>query len=79
MTKVAIKNENITSFGGIYHIMDVFSKLGFEKLTESVLGKRGSSGKAFCYESIFGLMVKCTPERGHNALFFIPLQVFIML
>ena len=36
MTKVAIKNENITSYGGIYHIMDVFSKLGFEKLTESV-------------------------------------------
>ena len=34
--------------------MDVFSKLGFEKLTESVLGKRGSSGKAFCYGSIFG-------------------------
>ena len=24
MTKVAIKNENITSFGGIYHITDVF-------------------------------------------------------
>ena len=23
MTKIAIKNENITSFGGIYHIMDV--------------------------------------------------------
>ena len=53
MAKVAIKKENITSFGGIYHIMDVFSRLGFEKLTESVLGKRGSSGKAFCYESIF--------------------------
>ena len=31
MTKVAIKNENITSFGGIYHIIDVFSKLGFER------------------------------------------------
>ena len=31
MTKIAIKNENITSFGGIYHIMDVFSKLGFER------------------------------------------------
>ena len=54
MTKVAIKNENITSFGGIYHIMDVFSKLGFEKLTESVLGKRGSRGKAFSHGSIFG-------------------------
>ena len=57
MTKVAIKNVNITSFGGIYHIMDVFSKLGFEKLTESVLGKRGSSGKAFCYGSIFWLFL----------------------
>ena len=53
MTKVAIKNENITYFGGIYPIMDVFSKLDFEKLTESALGKRGSSGKAFCYGSIF--------------------------
>ena len=53
MAKVAIKIEKIISFGGIYHIMDVFSKLGFEKLTESVLGKRGSSGKAFCYGSIF--------------------------
>ena len=53
MAKVAIKNVNITSFGGIYHIMDVFSKLGFEKLTESVLGKCGSSGKAFCYGRIF--------------------------
>ena len=31
MAKEAIKNENITSFGGIYHIMDVFSKLGFER------------------------------------------------
>ena len=24
MTKVAIKNENITSFGGIYHVIDFF-------------------------------------------------------
>ena len=29
MVKVAIKNENITSFDGVFHIMDVFSKLGF--------------------------------------------------
>ena len=60
MTKVAIKNENITSFGGIYHIMDVFSKLGFEKLTESVLGKRESSGKAFSHGSIFGSLYSVT-------------------
>ena len=57
MTKVAIKNENIISFDGVFHIMDVFSKLGFEKLTESVLGKRGRSGKAFCYGSIFGSLL----------------------
>ena len=53
MTKIAIKNENITSFGGIYNIMDVFSKFGFEKLSESVLGKRGSSRKAYSYGSVF--------------------------
>ena len=28
MAKVAIKNENIISSGGIYHIMDVFFKVG---------------------------------------------------
>lgn len=39
MAKVTIINENIKSFGGIYHVMDVFSKLGFEKLTETVVGK----------------------------------------
>lgn len=33
--------------------MDVFSQLGLEKLIDSVLGKRGSSGKAFSYGSIF--------------------------
>ena len=52
MAKVAIKNENVTPFGGIYHIMDVFSKLDFEELTESVLGRRGCSGKAFSNGSI---------------------------
>ena len=52
MTKIAIKNENITSFGGIYHIMDVFSKLGFEKLSKSVLRKHGNSGKAY-YSEVF--------------------------
>ena len=58
MAKVAIKNKNITSFGGIYHIMNVFSKLGFEKLTESVLGRRRCSGKAFSQGSIFGSLLQ---------------------
>ena len=34
--------------------MDVFSKLDFEKITESVLGRRGCSGKAFSHGSILG-------------------------
>ena len=32
MTKVAIKNENITSFGGIYHIMDVSQSWALKNL-----------------------------------------------
>ena len=43
MTKVAIKNDNITFFGGIYHIMDVFSKLGLEKLTDHQLSRLTNS------------------------------------
>ena len=56
MTKFAIKNENITSFGGIYHVMDVFSKKGLGKLIDSVLGQRGSSGKAFSYGDIISTL-----------------------
>jgi hypothetical protein len=52
MTKVAIKSENITSFGGIFHVMDTFSKTGLGKLIESTLGQRGSTGKAFQYSDI---------------------------
>ena len=66
MTKVAIKNENITSFGGVYHIMDVFSKLGFEKLIESVLDRRGSSGKAFSYGSSLGSLFFIIPAHSLN-------------
>ena len=47
-------NNYICSCALLFDNVHVFSKLGFEKLTESVLGKRGSSGKAFCYGSIFG-------------------------
>ena len=54
MTKVVIKNENITSFGGIYHIMDVFSKLGFENLPNPYWADTGCSGKAFSHGNILG-------------------------
>jgi hypothetical protein len=45
MAKVAIKSENITSFGGIFHIMDIYSHLGLGKLIDSTLGTRGLNGR----------------------------------
>lgn len=52
MAKIAIKSENITPYGGIFHVMDTFSKLGLGKLIESTLGQRGNTGKAFQYSDI---------------------------
>lgn len=37
-TKVAIKSGNITSLGGIFYVMDVFSRLGMPSLIDSSLG-----------------------------------------
>ena len=34
MAKVAIKSENIISFGGIYHVMDVFPNLALKNAAE---------------------------------------------
>ena len=53
----------------------VFS-VGISFLARPESGKMHTLAPIVC---IFGLMVKCTPERGHNALFFIPLEVIIML
>ena len=52
MTKVAIKSDKITSFGGIFHVMDVFSKLELNQIIDSSLGQRGSTGTAFQYSDI---------------------------
>lgn len=39
-TKVAIKSENITSFGGIFYVIDEFSHLEMDKLIDRVLDLR---------------------------------------
>lgn len=52
MAKVAIKSEKTTSFGGLFHVIDTFSKLVFGKLIESTLDQRGNMGKAFQYSDI---------------------------
>ena len=56
MAKVAIKSENITSFGGIFHIMDIYSHLGLGKLIDSTLGTRGLNGKAYPYSDIISIV-----------------------
>ena len=35
MTKVAIKSDKITSLGGIFHVMDVFLKIGLNQIIDS--------------------------------------------
>lgn len=37
LTKIAIKNNNITFFGGVFHVIDTFSKLKLEELTDFTL------------------------------------------
>ena len=60
MTKVAIKNESITSFGRINHIMDVFSNLAFEKLTESVLADADAAVRHSAMEASWALSSSVT-------------------
>ena len=65
----------VKRFDGYTHlVVMLFGVLKhFASLRELEIGIKAEAHK------LCGLMVKCTPERGHNALFFIPLQVFIML
>ena len=55
------------------------SVAGFNELMRVLLDSFSKQERALFLEEHKGLMVKCTPERGHNALFFIPLEVIIML
>ncbi|MFV0392061.1 MAG: hypothetical protein ACK5KP_09305 [Paludibacteraceae bacterium] len=39
-TKVAIKSDNISTFGGVFYVMDDFSSLGTHTLIDRLLGLR---------------------------------------
>ena len=45
MAKVQIKPETIATFGGIFHVMDVFERLGMVKLIDSILGKNSNKNE----------------------------------
>ena len=71
MTKVAIKSDKITSLGGIFHVMDVFSKLGLNQIIDSSLGQRGSTSTAFQYSDIISSLFYsylCTRVRDKKRL-----------
>lgn len=53
MANLQIKSEKIATFGGIFHIMELFERLGLGKLVDSSLGKRDSSWNAFKYSEVF--------------------------
>ena len=52
MAKLQIKSETIATFGGIFHIMDTFERLGLDKLVDSSLGKRDVGWNAFQYSEV---------------------------
>ena len=52
MANVQIKSEKVTAFGGIFHVMDVFERLGLVKLVDSSLGERDASWNAFRYGEV---------------------------
>lgn len=54
-TKVAIKNGNITAFGGIFHVLNTIKASGVAKAIDMMLGERGSK-EAFKYSEIFGAL-----------------------
>ena len=51
-TKIAIKSENMTSFGGIFHVMDIFEGVGLPDLINSSLGERGNGRVKYSYSDI---------------------------
>ena len=51
-TKVAIKNQNITAFGGIFQVEDLFNRR-FSKLIDTSLGLRSPSGKGYQFSEVF--------------------------
>ena len=40
------------SFGGIFHVMDVFDGVGLPKLINSILGERGKGRALYTYSDI---------------------------
>lgn len=51
-TKIRIKNQNFTSFGGIFQVEDLFKRL-YSKLIDNSLGLRCPSRQGYQYSEVF--------------------------
>ncbi len=51
-TKIQKKSKKYCSFGGIFHIQDVFSEI-LSNVIDKVLGQRGETAKAYKYSELF--------------------------
>ena len=60
MTKVAIKNENNTSFGGIYHIMDVFQGWALKNLPNPCWADADAAARHSAMEASWALSSSAT-------------------
>jgi len=66
MTKVQIKSEKVTPFGGIFHVRELFSRY-MAPIIDKVLGLRcahkGSVPLCFAY-CLMAIMFTCLSERS---------------
>lgn len=53
MAKIQLKSDNITPFGGLYPIFNLFSQSGVRAEIDSFLGNRSRDPRAFSYGDIF--------------------------
>ena len=53
MTKIQLKSDNITPFGGLYSIFNQFNRSGVRETVDSFLGRRSLDPKAFSYGDVF--------------------------
>ena len=59
MTKVNIKSEKITPFGGFYYTSKVFYALSLDKVINGTLGVRSSTYNGYQWDEIMSAMFLC--------------------
>lgn len=59
MAKIQLKSDNITSFGGLYSIFNLFDRSGVRKTIDSFLGSRSPDPRAYSHGDVFASLFAC--------------------